>query len=171
MKSGRKSYKPYPSIEVCPIWNFNKVTETGDPRYLFVMDDYYSLPEFTKPQKKKAHELWDKLFDEYLKSFGLSEHSFKILQWEVKIAKLKYEMIVESDWGMSAAIKIEESKMRTQVASENKSTFEETVAYLEQHRKISIDAFKCPTKMFYTYVNMMNGDAKKTKAKNLAKQK
>jgi len=61
--------------------------------------------------------------------------------------------------------------MRTQVASENKSTFEETVAYLEQHRKISIDAFKCPTKMFYTYVNMMNGDAKKTKAKNLAKQK
>lgn len=171
MKSERKSYKPYQSIEVCPIWNFNKVTETGDPRYLYVFDDYYSLPEFTKPQKKKANELWDKLFDEYLKSFGLSEHSLKILQWEIKILKLKCQMIEESDWAMSAAIKIEESKMRMEMESSNKSTFEETVAYLEQHRKISIDAFKCSVKMFYTYVNMMNSEAKKTKARNLANKK
>lgn len=170
MKSEVKSLKCYKSIEVCPIYNFNKVTETGDACYLYILEDYYDLPKFTKKQKEFAISLWEKLFDEYLKTFGLSEHAMKIFMWERKIALLKCKMIERKDYGMNAAIRVEEASLRKEIETENKGTFEETVAFLEQYRKISIDQFKCSTKMFFTYVNLMNSDVKKQKAKNMAKK-
>ncbi len=163
-KSKQKSLNYYKSIEVCPIWNFNKVMETGNPIYIYLLSDYFDLPKFTKKQMVSAVKYWDELFDQYLKKFGLSESSQRILKTEVAIAKLKAKMVERSDWGMSAAIRIEESKLRKVLSEENKSTLEETVAFLEDKRKISIDQFKCSVVMFYTYVNLMNKQAKKNKA-------
>ena len=167
MKSKTESYKYYKSIEVCPIWNFNKVMETGNPLFVYQLEDYFDLPKFTKPQKEKAVIYWDQLFDQYLGRFGLSEYSQRILKAEVKIAKLKVKMLEREDWGMNAAIRIEESKLRKELEVENNSTLEETVAFLEQHRKIALDQFSCSVVMFYTYVNLMNKEAKKSRAQSL----
>jgi len=168
VKSEKKSFKCFKSIENCPIFNFNKVTETGDPCFIYILDDYFDFPKFTKAQRKAAVESWENLFDQYLKTFGLSEHALKILMWERKIALLKCKMIEKGDYAMNAAIVVEEAALRKEIEVENKGTFEETVAFLEQYRKISIDQFKCSTKMFFTYVNIMNTETKKQKAKNFA---
>jgi hypothetical protein len=163
-KSKQKSLNYYKSIEVYPIWNFNKVMETGNPIYVYMLSDYFDLPKLSKKQMSNAVKYWDELFDQYLKRFGLSESSYRIIKTEISIAKMKAKMVERSDWGMSAAIRIEESKLRKVLSEENKSTLEETVAFLEDKRKISIDQFKCSVVMFYTYVNLMNKQAKKNKA-------
>jgi hypothetical protein len=143
--------------------------ETGNPAFIILMDDYFDLPKLSKKIYSKAVEFWDNLFDQYLNAFGLSEHSLKMLKWEIKICKLKAKMIEREDWAMNAAINIEEKKYRQEMELSNNGTLEMTTAYLEQHRKIALDPFKCSVKMFYTYVNMMNVDAKKQRDKNISK--
>jgi hypothetical protein len=138
--------------------------ETGNPIYVYMLSDYFDLPKLSKRQMVNAVKYWDELFDQYLKRFGLSESSYRIIKTEISIAKMKAKMVERGDWGMSAAIRIEESKLRKVLAEENKTTLEETIAFLEDKRKISIDQFKCSVVMFYTYVNLMNKQAKKNKA-------
>lgn len=170
MNSKPRYYKPFPSIEVCPIWNFSKVTDTGNPAYIFIMDDYFTIPKLTKKQRNLSIKSWEFLFNEYLETFGLPEKAMKILKWEAKIAKMKIQMLEKRNWGMQAAINIEQKALDREKEKDEKGSLEETIAFIEQHRKIALDQFKCSVKMFYTYVNLMNADAKKERAKNLSKK-
>ncbi len=144
--------------------------ETGKTVYIRILPDYFHLPKETKKQRNESNKIWEALFDEYLKVFGLSKASEKIIRMERKIALLQYDMIERQDYGMSAAINMEKRKLKDFMDLQGKGgTIEETVAHLEQHKKTTIDIFKCSVKMFYTYVNMMNADAEVTKKKNLVK--
>lgn len=145
--------------------------ETGNPIYITILDDYFTLPKITKRQQEENTRIWESLFDQYLQTFGLSEQSQKFLNWEKKIALMQCQMLARQDWAMQAAINIETKKMRDEISKLNDTTIEETTAFLEQHRKQTIDQFKCSVKMYYTYVNLMNKEAKRAKSRNLAKQK
>lgn len=45
MRIRKNIYKNYKSIEFLPFWNYYKVSENNDHRYLLKLDDYEELPE------------------------------------------------------------------------------------------------------------------------------
>ena len=144
--------------------------ETGNPLFIVKGIDYFDMPKVTKATYKKLDTCWDELLDQYLRKFGLSEQAEKSLRLEVKIAKLKIKMVLTKDWGLLAAIRMEERKLKQDLEAHNKATFEETVAYVEKYQGKSIDAFTCSTQMFYTYVDLMNKQAKRDRANNMRKK-
>ena len=54
------------------MWNFREVIKTGDSRYLFKLDDYYTLPDQTIESN-----VFDDIFWEYIEVKGLDQN-FKL---------------------------------------------------------------------------------------------
>jgi hypothetical protein len=59
--------KPYyNSIDNIPCWNFDKIISTGDYFFLFK-----GQPE--KINSKELEKIWENIYDEFIKEFGISE--------------------------------------------------------------------------------------------------
>lgn len=100
------SLRLYRGVDDCKMWNFRKVLETGDLRYLYKLEDYYELPK-QYPELK----VWEDLFWEYIEKKGL-DHNFKMrIELKARIAILEYEQIFE---GKKKDAIIEFSKLKLQ---------------------------------------------------------
>jgi hypothetical protein len=165
-KSSKISYKHYRSIEELPAWNFSKIMEKRDYRYLLKLPDFFDMDEVKLHDSVNLSSVWDKIFDEYIAEFGLSEDFVKVLNLQRKIAMLKIQMVTKNQWSMRAAIEIENSKLQQlfKSSSGEKSKFEEVLAYIEQFFKISLDTHKVSTKRFYTYLEIMRKQTIKNRA-------
>lgn len=60
-----RNYKPYKSIEFCPFWNFFKVLETKDARYILKLKDYEKLPVTLNTWENEFNELSYQYSDAY----------------------------------------------------------------------------------------------------------
>lgn len=165
-KSSNISYKNYRSIEELPAWNFSKIMETKDFRYLLKLPDFFDMDGVKLPESIDFGAAWDKIFDEYIKEFGLSEEFSNILNLQRKIAMLKIRMVTGNQWSLRAAITLEQEKLQQLFKNTkgDKSKFEETLAYIEQFFKISLDTHKVSTKRFYTYLEIMRKQTIKQRA-------
>jgi hypothetical protein len=86
------------------MWNFRKVINKGDTRYLYKLQDYDKLPEFYIPS-----EDWDNIFWEYVEAKGI-DYNFKLrLEIQAKIAILESEKVFE---GKPNHTKIEIEKLK-----------------------------------------------------------
>ncbi len=65
MKSFRKikQYRYYLSIDTLPLWNYIKIIDSGDIRYLIILDYYDVLPDVQVPQ-----EYWNNILAEYFEA-------------------------------------------------------------------------------------------------------
>ena len=157
----KKSYpKYYRSIENLPQWNFDKILNTDDLRYLLVLDDYFDMDSVAIPKTLDLNAVWIKIFDEYIQTFGLSEAFQKKQRQKIKIAKLKLEMVLKENWGIEAIIRNEEKKLESE-SEGNDITMEELTAHIEKSRKMPIDIMKVSVKMFNTYLAIMKKENKK----------
>ena len=55
------------SIEDLPIWNWWKIAETGNLIYLHKLEEYEGKEDYN------LIELWNKLQNQYLEEFGITE--------------------------------------------------------------------------------------------------
>lgn len=147
--------KKYKSIERIPIWNFNKILETKEVKYLAITDDYEDLKE-----TEDMWEAWNKIFNEYLEKFGITEDFKYMLLEQKKIAIMRCDMAIKGDYGMKAAIEVEESRAKEKEKNKKGLSFEEMVSILEEERKMAIDIFKTSAAMFYTYWRMLKKKSK-----------
>jgi hypothetical protein len=83
----QKELKYYKSIYDCPIWNYHRVLNTGDTRYLYILTDYEKLP------KKHLNNVFDDIFWQYQEEAGLDDNLKSIIEYKAKIAELEYEEI------------------------------------------------------------------------------
>lgn len=72
------------------VWNFRKVIETNDTRYIYKLEDYNKLPKKYPPSEK-----WEDIFWEYIETKGI-DYKFKLrLDLKAKIEVLKSQEILE----------------------------------------------------------------------------
>ena len=155
MTSKRKSsQRYYRSIENLPQWNFQKVLQTGDLRFILVLDDYFEIESVKVNKSIDLNTIWEKIFDEYIKEFGLSDSYMRVMRDRRRIALLKCDMIIRGDYGLEAAIRIQEKKLDDE-GNKTEISFEETVAHVEKYRGMAIDVTKVSVKRFNTYLKMM----------------
>lgn len=83
----------YKSLDFIPMFNFYKVEETGDLRYLLKLDDYEQLPEVdTKPLKL----IWEQMGYEYKDISTRESRKSEILddlQREILLLEERYNLI------------------------------------------------------------------------------
>ncbi len=135
----------FKSIEELPIWNFNKVIEKNDLRYLLKLDDYYKLPEL----KDDLNNIWETIIDEFYNEFGISEKYRNTLLQEKDMAMMELEYALGNK-SLKTIIEIKKRNKKT----DNDDKFEEQVARLEIHFKIPIDVRKMSVQRYYTYIKL-----------------
>lgn len=151
--------KVFRDIDEMPIYNWNKIHETGDLKYL-IKDGF----------KAESYEIrfllkrWKKLYEQYVNRFGFSDDFLSILELEKNIALLKIEKAERGDENIQTFIEIDEIKLQKKKAELNsvKSDFFDIKAGVESSLGFHIDPKKCTVVEFYSYIKTL----KKKNVKN-----
>lgn len=151
--------KVFRDIDEMPIYNWNKIHETGDLKYL-IKDGF----------KAESYEIrfllkrWKKLYEQYVNRFGFSDDFLSILELEKNIALLKIEKAERGDENIQTFIEIDEIKLQKKKSelSNVKSDFYDIKAAIESNLGFHIDPKKCTVVEFYSYLK----NIKKKNVKN-----
>lgn len=145
--------KHYSSIDDLPIYNWNKIHETGELKYL--LHDYSR--KITTAQLNQLPEIWRMIYDEYIQRFGIGETSMAILDRERRIAELQIERIETGDENIQTFIEIETVALDRKKAETEylKVDFYETKAYIEKHLGFMINPKICTVVEFYNYIKTL----------------
>ena len=154
--------KYYKSTEEWPIWNLNKVNETGDVRYLIKGIDYFEdLPDIGM-KVMNLLDAYKELTKQISEMFGLDE-SFITKMRDEKDLLIMALQILAGDKAKKAMKKVKEEqiKQREGTVKVKNQTFEEKIIVLESHFKKDFNVQQMTVKRFYTYLDMFKRANKK----------
>jgi hypothetical protein len=146
--------KKYNSIDTLPIFNFSKVSEEKDLRYLLVLEDYFELPKVSDKEYKDLFDVWERINDDIIDFNGVSDEYKSIMRMRKSIALLKVEMITKDDKGLETIIELKEREL-LQAYPTNKQDIDESIFLIESHLKVSINIFTCTVKKYYGYIKFI----------------
>jgi len=144
--------KLYKEIDDLPLYNYSKILDTGDLRYLIVDSDAYNLIEVTEDEQKELFKVWESICDQITDFVGISENMKQVLKLERTIAYLRIEMITKGDKSIETIINIKELELN-QLKPKNKKSIDESVVLLEVFLKMPINMKLTSVKRYYGYIN------------------
>lgn len=124
------SESTYQSIESMPIWNWQKILETGDLKYLFI--------KCSGRVSERIGELWDTLQDQYIQEFGLEENFKKQLRLLKKKAQLNYDYVLTGDRFINTLLTIVDADLDA-LSTQKPVKFYELKSHLEKFKGCRID--------------------------------
>ena len=151
IRQRRKKYKTYTDIDSLPVWNYNKVKETNEYRYLLKLDDYSELPEFDFDLSK----IWEDINFQIIDTFGIGQKELMILHKIRDIQVMKIDFVLNKKRDLITRLNILQKQLeQLQKTDDKKQNFEEQVAILESHFKIPFDIFKMSIKRYLSYIKL-----------------
>ena len=147
MRSKKNSIPEYYNTLDAPIYVWEKVHETNDPTWLLVKRNQVSnkIIELLK-------KAWEKIYDEYIKEFGLTESFLDIKRKEIEVAQLKLELILTGDRVLETFIEIAEEELAEMNKGNGKSNFMESKIAIENRFKFQINMHSTSIREFYSYL-------------------
>ncbi len=110
----------YSSLESIPLHNWKLIYKEKDLKYLIVEKKKRILAE--QPEiAQKLDSNWIKIYDEYLRDFGLNKKMIRILDIEKQIAILKCDLWIDDNKFLRNKIRILEKKL----SKENQNTLDD----------------------------------------------
>ena len=138
--------KVYDSIEVMPIWNWIKVLETGDLKYV------YKTKEGRLTKKLADH--WLNLQQEYIDEFGFDDRYEQQIRLMKKLNSLNIEFVLTKDRMLLNEIKMIEADIIS-LNQQKAFNFYEVVDHVEKYKGFQIDPHKTSVlKWYYSLKNM-----------------
>lgn len=131
------------------MWNFRKIIETADTRYLYVLESDYQSKIYPDANK------WHDLFWDYLKAKGI-DFKFKLrLELKAKLAILENEETFE---GKKNNVKIEMTKLKLESLSKDivKSSDLENDAILSKFIGFQINPKTTTVSQYIGYEKLLN---------------
>jgi len=142
----KKDY--FNSIEELPIWNWWKIAETGNLIYLQRLDFYdgenYSF---------KAQELWNKLQNEYLVEFGVTDEFRQVLELKKKWIDKKTDYLLTGERFKLTEIDIIEIELNETINDKIIVDKDDTLIMLEQKLGRELEPKSISVKKYYKYIN------------------
>lgn len=135
------------SIEELPIWNWWKIAETGNLIYLHILEDYEGKEDYN------LVSLWNKLQNEYLEEFGITEEFRKILSLKKKWINKKVEYLTTGERFKLTEIDIIESDIAETMDSKVAVDKDDTIITLERKLGRELDPKQISVKKYYKYIN------------------
>ena len=102
----------------------------------------------------KLFELWQKLYNEFIERFGLSDEFLSDLQIEIKIANLQADLIITKQKHLNTLIKIEQEKMRiNNFEISEPADIESILAKMSKYYGFKLSSRELTTAEYYSYLN------------------
>lgn len=147
--------KYFNSIDNFPLFNYEKITESNDLRYLIRLPDYFELPNINETETVKLFEVWKLINDEMIDYIGISENYKSVLRIKKQIALLQLNIILTGDKSIETLINIKEIELQGMFIKE-KQTIDNNIIALELMLKIQIDINKTTLKKYLNYIKYIN---------------
>jgi hypothetical protein len=154
--SGQQYYK---TIDKLPIWNWFKLKETGDARYLLVLPDYEKLP---KKVDKKIQVIADKLTDKFIERYGFNDRELAIMEKQRMITAEVLEMLIDDDESHLTAIEIYKHELASLLKKEAKAqtVFQQAAILTSYFKGLTVDVYNTSVAMFYALSDQMQNEIK-----------
>lgn len=135
------------SIYETPLHNWIKCTD-GDLRFIRKSVDLET--EITDQDL----EQWNKIYDQYIEKYGLSELYKKLLETMREKALAELEFVTTGDNFKKTEIAILEEKLKTMVNNNGKGmTIDESLVHLSKWLGYRVDVFKTTVTEYFTLLN------------------
>jgi len=128
----------YNSIETLPIYNYNKIVETGD---------------FKKYGVQSAED-WDKIEREFFNQIGYSEKYFEILRIKADLAITKAKYYKTNNKSLKTLIEVKKAKLNQITAEQTGGDFGLMVAQVSKFMGFRIDTKEISVKEFYNFIKL-----------------
>jgi len=140
-------YKVFNSIDSCPIWNYEKVKDTGNAIYICDVEDYSNITS-----QEYMNEAFDKVFNEFYNYFGISTDLIEFLNAKkaITILEIDYQLTKEPILASKLAQKKEEFQALYRTGEND---IDKLAVQLSRWVKFDIDTKKISVKRFYNYLN------------------
>ena len=139
------------SIEDMPIYNWIKILETGDLKWLFVKNK--------GRVSSRSQEHWMELQQEYLDEFGLDEQYKQRLRLTQKLTNLNLDFVFTGDRFTLNLIKMSEADIEALNQGESVK-FYQVLDHVEKYKGFAIDPKQTSViKWYYTLKNISDGQA------------
>ena len=147
----------YSKLNKLPIWNYWKVRETSELKYLVVAgdeEDYESLKVSDKYWQVLA-AVWHQLNIDFIDEFGLSDELFNRLQAEKKLILLELENALNPRPILMSRIMHEKELLNNGVPTVVNTGISTFIAACEKFMGFQIDEKKTSVAKCYSYVKLM----------------
>jgi len=137
--------KYYKSIDELSIFNFNKVIETNDLKYIVkegVTDN-------------KASIVWDIIMDEYIDYVGLSKSYLDYMRYEKKAALLTCQAYLENKLYLLNFVAIAKQQAQDALGT-HKEDFMESVGIVSKYQGYRVNPKEYTVKEFYSIIKLMS---------------
>lgn len=147
--------KYYNTIDTLPVFNYGKISELEDLRYLIIQSDYFELPKITEKETEELFKAWENINDEIINYVGISEDYKSILRIKKAIALMKVDMITTGDKSLETLIELKQIELKNSYPQANQE-LDESIIYIESALKIPIDVMKCSVKKYFSYIKFIS---------------
>tara|TARA_R110000751_G_scaffold46884_3_gene105084 strand:+ start:3005 stop:3499 length:495 start_codon:yes stop_codon:yes gene_type:complete len=147
----------FTSIEDLPIKIWFEIHKTGD--YTTLMKVLIPLSEKVALQ---LATIWNKIYDEYITSYGLTDEFLAELRTEIKLANLQAEYVITGKRYYKTLIKIEQEKKRL-LGEDLKQPIEieSILAKMSKYYGFKLSSKELTVAEYYSYINNVIEDGKK----------
>ena len=145
----------YNTIDTLPIFNYGKISELEDLRYLIIQSDYFELPKITEKETAELFKAWEHINDEIIDYVGISEDYKSILRIKKAIALMKVELITTGDKSLETLIELKQLELKNYYP-QKKNELDESIIYIESVLKIPIDVMTCSVKKYFSYIKFIS---------------
>ena len=138
----------YNSITDLPVWNFDKINQTGDFGYL--------CKEYKKCKlTKELIETWDNIMNEFILNFGISDKFKEYLSLKVQALELFKEAYVDGETYKRVLAKVRDSEAEAIFKEGTKQNIYDISAYLTKNGFGRIDLKAITVMEFYSYLKQI----------------
>lgn len=155
--------KSWATIEELPVWNWQKIFDTGD--LSFLLED--GPRKLTEEEKERLENLWIDLQNEFIDKFGFSKKFLAIEQKRMAIDRLRWHYMETGNESIKTVIEIRKRELKELLKAakdEKKGSFEEQIVILESHFKFPIDVKKTSVVKYHTYLQALEREAQRLKS-------
>jgi hypothetical protein len=136
----------YSSIDELPVYLWDKMNSTGDVSFLLI-----KRKKITENMRAMLKKIRDKMHDEFIDEFGLSDAFLSITRNRIEIAKMKMQYVLDNDGSVLTFIEIAEQELDDQLKGTKKSNFLQSKVAIERELKFQINLRTTTVKEFYSY--------------------
>jgi hypothetical protein len=140
-----------------PIWNWNKIHETGDLKYLVIADNYKDIEE---QNNEETADLWLDLYQQYIDEFGINDDFKRFMRKKQQLAAKLAEYIASGDRFKLNKIKVIEVDIKGMLNEKEPQKFGEVVAGVEKFFGFQIDSKVLTVQKYYNYIKYIEGNVK-----------
>ena len=144
------SRRYYNSIEEIPIWNWWKIHETKDFKYLLKQN---------KSITKQAPLIFDTLYSDFIRIFGVSESYSKYLEKLIEIRSAEIDMVLLDDSSLETFIDIMKVELDEIKMANSGGTYMDTAIAVEKNMGFKLNTKEISVFEYYSYIKSLEKSA------------